>query len=125
MQKCHELIHSNIDSEVLGIFRSFLNNREHDGCAENLCELLIRNNHTGFDNNSQMDPDEFIRCLLPLCEPLSNICEIHVKESLTCAAQVEATDTCPSHTCSDVTQQTVPHIGLQLFIKANTIAKII
>ena len=73
-----------------------------------------------------MDPDEFIRCLLPLCKPLSNICEIHVKESLSCAAQVEATDNCPAHTCSDVKQQTVPHIGLQLFIKeANTIANII
>ena len=57
--------------------------------------------------------------------PLANIFKIDVQQTLTCSAQVVGTDNSPAHTCSEVTQQNTPVIGLQLAILGNTIVDII
>ena len=60
-----------------------------------------------------MDPDEFLRCLLPYSPSLADKCTIQIEETLTCDACPEVTNTISTHT------------GWHLFIKGNTIENMI
>ena len=110
-QSFMNLVTSNVDCQLINKFRFLVNSKQKYGCTEILCEFLITNHHNQFKHKSEMDPDEFIRFLIPFSTPLADICTIHLEETTTC-------DACPV-----VAKTYNTHIGLHLFLSSrdNTI----
>ena len=106
------LVQSNLNCDIINILRLVNNNEVSDG-PECLRNLLITKKHEQFQNKHQMDPDEFMRYLLPLSPSLTDICNI----------TIAFTDTC--NACLEETQVTADCVGLQASINDNSIGSII
>ena len=114
-QSVMNLVTSDLHFQVIDKLRFLVKSKQTYGCTESIREFLITNNLNQFKHKSQMDPDEFLRFLIPLSDPLANICTIYGQQTMTCDV------------CSIVSKTSTTHIGLHLTLsnRDNTIKNII
>ena len=67
------LVNSDLDCEIINKLRYWNNMKGVIHSTETLREMLIRNKLHQFANNIQSDPEELIRCLFDISEPLRNL----------------------------------------------------
>ena len=104
------LINSDAEGDVINTIKYCVNIRNNIHCRN----MVISRGNIQFENNVQSDPDEFIRCLFDLSQPLKNLFQFNVNTSFVCSI------------CSDITyQDAVNCLGLQECMNGISISSII
>ena len=108
------VVKSDLECVVIKKIKFWVNSSDATCSTRSLRDLLIGNNFKQFLNYAQSDPDDFIRCLFEISEPLKNLFKFEMLTSYECQK------------CFDKSYNNVEHFfGLNEAIKGTSIVDII